>query len=95
MTLDGAIKRAEEVAEKNKEDFRLCPSQECDGTQDCRCLKNGEGKGCLRCAAEYRQLADWLNELKWLREKIQSQTEPFNPCIICQEFDCSGCKFKR
>ena len=46
-------------------------------------------------SAECRQLADWLNELKWLREKIQSQTEPFNPCIICQEFDCSGCKFKR
>jgi len=64
MALESAIKRAEEIAEKNKEDFRLCPSQECDGTQDCRCLKNGEGKGCLRCAAEYRQLADWLKILK-------------------------------
>lgn len=64
MTLDDAIKLAEEVAEKYEKDFRLCPypSQECNGTQDCRCLKNGEGKGCLRCAADYRQLAEWLKE---------------------------------
>ncbi len=71
MELEEAIKHAEEVAEENEKLFRLCPypSQECSGTQDCRCLKNGEGKGCLRCAAEHRQLAEWLKELKERREK--------------------------
>lgn len=71
MTLDEAIKHCEEVTEENKKDFRLCPypSQECNGSQDCRCLKNGSGKGCLKRASEYRQLAEWLRELKDRRAK--------------------------
>jgi hypothetical protein len=66
MTLEEAIKHAEEVAEENEKEFRLCPypTQDCNGNQDCRCLENGSGKGCLRCAAEHRQLAEWLKELK-------------------------------
>ena len=66
MTLEEAIKHAEEVAEENEKEFGLCPypSQECNGTQDCRCLENGEGKGCLKCAEEHRQLAEWLKILK-------------------------------
>ena len=27
--------------------------------------------------------------------KALEQPEPINPCTVCQEFDCSGCKFKR
>ena len=23
------------------------------------------------------------------------EPEPINPCTICQEFDCTGCKFRR
>jgi len=71
MTLEDAIIHAEAVAEENEKNFRLCPypSQECSGTQDCRCLKNGEDKGCLRCAAEHRQLAAWLRELKAVHDK--------------------------
>ena len=23
------------------------------------------------------------------------QSVPFKPCTVCQEFDCSGCKFRR
>ena len=23
------------------------------------------------------------------------QPEQFNPCTVCQEFDCTGCKFRR
>lgn len=70
MTLEEAIIHAEEVAEENEVEFRLCPypSQECRGDQDCRCLENGSSKGCLKCAAEHRQLAEWLRELKERRE---------------------------
>lgn len=66
MTLESAIKHCEDVAEEKEKDFSLCPypSQECNGSQDCRCLKNGSGKGCLKCAKEHRQLAEWLIELK-------------------------------
>lgn len=62
MTIDEAIKHAEEVAEEN-EKF---------------CYKKG-GKGGYfnedtdwnnaKCAAEHRQLAEWLKELKQLREQ--------------------------
>ena len=44
-------------------------------------------------AAEYRQLSIWLNELKWLRERFQSQPEHTNSwyinswCIDCKEYD--------
>lgn len=24
-----------------------------------------------------------------------TQPEQFNPCTVCQEFDCTGCKFRR
>ena len=72
MTLEEVINYCEEVTEENEKDFRLCPysSQECNGSRDCRCLKNGSGKGCLKCAAEHKQLAEWLKELKELREQI-------------------------
>ena len=75
MTLDEAIKHCEEVAEENEKEFRLCPypSQECNGSQDCRCLENGSGKGCLKCASEHRQLAEWLKELKERRAKDEPE----------------------
>lgn len=69
MTLEEAIKHCENVAEENETDFRLCPNQECNGSEDCSCLKHGSGKGCLKCATEHRQLAKWLKELKELREQ--------------------------
>jgi len=71
MTLEEAIDHCEEVAKENEKDFRLCPypSQECNGSQDCRCLENGSGKGCLKCAAEHRQFAEWLRELNELRKR--------------------------
>lgn len=72
MTLDEAIKHAEEVAKEQEELYGLCPGSEseylnkiyCDGTKDCKVLTNGKDKGCLKCAKEHRQLAEWLEELK-------------------------------
>lgn len=73
MTIDEAIKHAEEVAREQEELYRLCPASEseifhCDGTKDCKTLKNGKNKGCQKCAEEHRQLAEWLKELKAQRE---------------------------
>jgi len=53
MTLDEAIKHAEEVAEQNE-------------WFDKNCL---ESMQCRECAKEHQQLAEWLKELKQLREK--------------------------
>ena len=84
MTFEEAIKHAEEVAEENEKEFGLCPypSQECNGTQDCRCLENGEGKGCLKYAAEHRQLAEWLKELAERRKQPE-----IIYCKDCENWD--------
>ena len=76
MTLDEAIKHSEEVAENNEANFRLCPypSEMCDGKSNCRALKHGKGKGCLKCAQEHRQLARWLKELKVFRDEIEGMS---------------------
>ena len=57
MTLDDAIKHAEEVAEENQAIV--------DG-----CDYYGENMAkCEKCAAEHRQLAKWLKDYKRLKEK--------------------------
>ena len=68
LSIDEAIEHAREVAEEQRELFRLCPypSQECNGADICKCLKN-KHDGCIKCAKEHEQLAEWLEELKALR----------------------------
>ena len=70
LSIDEAIEHAREVAEEQRELFRLCPypSQECNGADICKCLKN-KHDGCIKCAEEHEQLAEWLEELKAYREK--------------------------
>ena len=70
LSIDEAIAYAREVAEEQRELFRLCPypSQECNGADICKCLKN-KHDGCIKCAEEHEQLAEWLEELKALREE--------------------------
>ena len=62
MTLDEAIKHAEEVAEEKENEGKLL------------CQSEGASIGCLTCAKEHRQLAEWLKELKRLREQ-ESENE--------------------
>ena len=70
LSIDEAIAHARKVAEEQRELFRLCPypSQECNGADICKCLKN-KHDGCIKCAKEHEQLAEWLEELKAYREK--------------------------
>ena len=72
MTLDEAIKHAEEIAEENQKvvdtgivfdsvtiDMIFCDDEEIE-----KHLANYQ-----RCAEDHRQLAEWLKELKLLREQ--------------------------
>lgn len=52
MTLDEAIKHCEEVAEEKENEGKLL------------CQSEVASIGCLTCANEHRQLAEWLKELK-------------------------------
>lgn len=74
MTIEEAIQHCEEVAKEQENLWRVCPASEnelflCDGSKDCTTLANGKDKGCLKCAAEYRQLAEWLKDYKMLIEQ--------------------------
>ena len=88
MTLDEAIKHAEEVAKEQEELYRLCPVSEsmfhCDGTKDCKTLKNGKNKGCRKCAEEHQQLAEWLKDYQQvLKERHFDDASPQEPCDDC------------
>lgn len=73
MTLDEAIKREEEVAKEQEKAAKewhenqvrkceLIPFAEMDYTHE---------NECEECASKHRQLAEWLKELKQLREQIR------------------------
>ena len=70
LSIDEAIIRERKVAEEQRELFSLClyPSQECNGSDICKCLKN-KHDGCLKCAEEHEQIAKWLEELKDYQDK--------------------------
>ena len=61
MTLDEAIKQCNDTAEQNEKTARRIGWQY-EGT-----LLDREAKECRRFAAEHRQLAEWLKELKELK----------------------------
>ena len=61
MTIDEAIKHSEEVAERYE---RMEDSHD-DKLKD----------ECLQCAADHRQLAEWLRELKNLKTKYSDVQE--------------------
>ena len=58
MTLDEAILHAREVAERNRNQYKNCPSDRTD-------IRH---QTCEECAEEHEQLAEWLEELKKYRE---------------------------
>lgn len=58
MTLDEAIKHAEEVAEEQEENAREGRLQLSNNVLECE-----------RCAREHRQLAEWLKDYKKLLEQ--------------------------
>ena len=58
MTLDKAILHAREVAERNRKQYKNCPSDRTD-------IRH---QTCEECAEEHEQLAEWLEELKFIRQ---------------------------
>lgn len=50
MTLEEAIKHAEEIAEEKENEGKLL------------CNSEAGSAGCLKCAEEHRQLAEWLRD---------------------------------
>jgi hypothetical protein len=63
LTLEDAISHCLEVAEQNE--------TQADKWQEEGGEQWGKTTACRECAADHRQLAEWLTELKELREQIQ------------------------
>ena len=62
MTLDEAILHAREIAERNRKQYKNCPSDRTDIRY----------QTCEECAEEHEQLAKWLEELKSYRTSVFS-----------------------
>ncbi len=81
MTLDEAIVHAEDAA---KEQDKLCKRYD-DASGYTRShnedIRTSGAKSCEKCAAEHRQLAGWLKELKQYREGKLSVDD----WILCSE----------
>lgn len=86
MTLDEAIKHAEEIAEEQESrgycDRSVCVimdenNHNCD---ECEVVK------CRECAEEHRQLARWLKELKVHREAWGKSKRTVKAYLMLEEF---------
>lgn len=81
MTLDEAIKYAEEVAEDEERKAGYFYDKESASYK----------KKCCKYAEEHRQLAEWLKELKQLREQTrwipvtERLPEEFKSVLVCYE----------
>ena len=92
MTINEAIKHAEEVAEKFESLHERYENMDED-----RLLFRVEENECKNCANEHRQLAEWLKELKQLRKQektghwIDHSDEGYVECSNCgSATNCDG-----
>ena len=67
MTLVEAILHAREVAERNRKQYKNCPSDRTD-------IRH---QTCQECVEEHEQLAKWLEELKFIRQWKSDVMEEF------------------
>jgi len=87
MTLDEAIKHAEEVAEEKDMQAGF------DTDYPCYQMSDAERNQCKECAEEHRQLAEWLKELKQLREQRTGEWRRMSdlPEDEDDRYQCSRC----
>lgn len=77
MTIDEAIAHSLEVAERY---------ERMEDSHDDRLREE-----CAECAAEHRQLADWLQELKEAKRLLKAAVEDINFYVDCYEAHCDEC----
>lgn len=86
LTLDEAIKHAEEVAEEKEKDARFYTFSRPD---------NYRKESSEKCAAKHRQLAEWLKELKRLRNQNSKETIKLIPYLMHKEMGISILKCQK
>ena len=76
MTLDEAIAHAREVAVRNRKQYKNCPSDRTD-------IRH---QTCEECAEEHEQLAEWLEELKAIKDNCDGK------CTNCSNTELPNIK---
>jgi uncharacterized protein YhaN len=71
MTIDEAIKHCNEVADENETKAQKI------GVHFLGTAKDKEATECRECAADHRQLAEWLTELKEARKLLTAAKDYF------------------
>lgn len=92
MTIDEAISHALEVVRQNEDSailYKNCKEIKRD-TYEVLTAEAAEQK-CLSCAADHRQLAEWLTELKEAKRLLKAAVATFNDAS-CNK-DCCQCKW--
>ena len=87
MTIDEAIRHCEEVAEENEAKAQKI------GVQFLGTIKYREATECRECAADHRQLAEWLRELQEAKRLLKLAVENMNDGGCTRS--CSTCKYGR
>lgn len=78
MTLDEAIKHCKEKAEKKRKDYEQA------------CAYNIPSEGCLKCAEEHEQLAEWLEDYKRLLEETPHDNRTERALLIIDRLYTEG-----
>ena len=98
LDIDTAIKHCLEVAEQN-ETTALRIGQQYEGT-----LLDRDAKECRECAADHRQLAEWLTKLKEAKRLLKAAVKDFakldrenakNKNCMMPEMHCADCPLNR
>ena len=90
MTLDEAIKHCLEVADSKEREAEF------ETDYACYFMTDKEREECKECAAEHRQLAEWLTELKQWR-RVYGVCPSYEMCIPeCKEgYNAQIAEYKR
>ena len=78
LSIDEAITHAREVAEIQRKDNYNCKYKSQYGCKDCA---DYYSKPCIECAEEHEQLADWLEELKSLKNGLNIKCDNLNEAL--------------
>ena len=105
MTLDEAIRHCEEVAERNETSaitYKNCKEIKTNMYEKLTAEK--AESDCIQCAADHRQLAEWLTELKerrsggWIsvKDRLPDTSEKglgvmySDCCLVCDSYGWCG-----
>lgn len=88
--IDAAIQHCLEVAHNNDVKKQRCDDASGYTRSRNEDIRTTEAKQCEQCAADHRQLAEWLKELKIYRKVMPSLSEAYQSGMYGSDFENIG-----